>query len=386
MDSAPPLEPKPPVFQRLTSIDVLRGVAALGVLVYHDALRIWPASGPNPTNLWSWVAPVLLFGSAGVHLFFVISGFCIHLRYAKSLAKGDAGLPEFIPFWKRRFRRLYPPYLAAMAVYLLVTWVQGKLVFNGFFWYDLFSHLGMVHNLDTRTVFSMNGVFWTLAIEEQLYLLYFVLIRVRLRFGWPAALLMCAGARAAAFIAFFVVRRVFHIEFPVSESAFSNWLPWALGALSVEAAVGIVKMPPWARDLRVGFAVLFGAFMLGRMDQLFEPLAGVAKRVAWVGMPVLYAVGFWILVNGCVAREPRTSSTSLVWKGLAATGLFSYSLYLIHELPLHYALPLFARVLPQLDLTQQVLLLTPLTIGLAWLFHLAFERPFMPGAALDKAR
>jgi peptidoglycan/LPS O-acetylase OafA/YrhL len=56
-------------------------------------------------------------------------------------------------------------------------------------------HLLMLHNLDPKTCYSINGVFWTLAIEEQLYLAYFLLLFLRRRWGWSLALTMCLLAR-----------------------------------------------------------------------------------------------------------------------------------------------------------------------------------------------
>ena len=61
------------------------------------------------------------FGYIGVFLFFVISGFCIHLQWAKSQAQGQPQSIKFGAFWKRRFRRLYPPYLIALALFLLMA-------------------------------------------------------------------------------------------------------------------------------------------------------------------------------------------------------------------------------------------------------------------------
>ncbi len=53
-----------------------------------------------------------------------------------------------------------------------------------FFVYDVVMHLLMLHNLDPHTCYSINGVFWTLAVEEQLYLAYFLLLFLRNRWGW----------------------------------------------------------------------------------------------------------------------------------------------------------------------------------------------------------
>src|SRR6185503_13142512 len=72
------------VGERLRGIDALRGGAALAVVLYHE---VGAKPYPQSKAIWNWFfAPVwaaLSFGYAGVFLFFVISGFCIHLQWAK---------------------------------------------------------------------------------------------------------------------------------------------------------------------------------------------------------------------------------------------------------------------------------------------------------------
>ena len=137
------------------------------------------------------------FGYVGVFLFFVISGFCIHLQWAKARASGQPHEIRFGAFWKRRFRRLYPAYLIALALYLGLTALSVGIKVTGAFVYDVLMHVFMLHNLDPKTAYSINGVFWTLAIEEQLYLAYFLLLFLRTRWGWGPTLLVC-GAPASA--------------------------------------------------------------------------------------------------------------------------------------------------------------------------------------------
>lgn len=156
-----------------------------------------------PGNLLQWPVKGVVFlsslGYVGVFLFFVISGFCIHLQWAKSRVAGKPSSIRFGPFWKRRIRRLYPPYLIALALFLAMAALSVGLDVTHFFVYDVVMHLLMLHNLDPRTCYSINGVFWTLAIEEQLYLAYFLLLYLRTRWGWIPTLVICGLARVAWF-------------------------------------------------------------------------------------------------------------------------------------------------------------------------------------------
>src|SRR6267378_8534862 len=137
---------------RLASIDALRGMAALGVVLYH---AVGVAGDSVPQNLLRWpvvfIHSLTSFGYVGVFLFFVISGFCIHLQWAKAYAAGRPHEIRFGLFWKRRIRRLYPAYLIALLLYLLMTAFSVGIKLTGGFVYNVVMHLFMLHNLDPKT-------------------------------------------------------------------------------------------------------------------------------------------------------------------------------------------------------------------------------------------
>ncbi|HEV7473441.1 MAG TPA: acyltransferase, partial [Pyrinomonadaceae bacterium] len=242
---------------RLQSIDALRGIAALGVVLYH---AITQSSSALPHNLFRLPVRLLQFvssfGYIGVFLFFVISGFCIHLQWAKSRANRQPAEIKFGTFWRRRIRRLYPPYLIAFALFMIMAALTTGINVTHFFVYDVVMHLLMLHNLDPNTCYSINGVFWTLAVEEQLYLAYFLLLFLRTRWGWGPTLLICAAARVAWYMFSHAVWVTAGIGVPVPEAAASHWFTWALGAVAVEAALGLVKLPGWCRNLWLGAAAI----------------------------------------------------------------------------------------------------------------------------------
>src|ERR1041384_865590 len=99
IQSNPSMTNSPPA--RLRSIDALRGVAALGVVFFHAVEQ-----GRNvvPNNLLEYPVRLVQFASSfgyiGVFLFFVISGFCIHLQWARAKAAGKQPDIRFGAFWK----------------------------------------------------------------------------------------------------------------------------------------------------------------------------------------------------------------------------------------------------------------------------------------------
>ncbi len=366
--------------ERLTSIDALRGIAALAVVLYH---AVGNANAAVPQNLFRW--PVLFlqsissFGYAGVFLFFVISGFCIHLQWARTYAAGGQPEIKFGTFWKRRIRRLYPAYVIALALYLGVTAQALGLKVTGSLIYDVLMHLFMLHNLDPKTAYSINGVFWTLAIEEQLYLAYFLLLILRKRWGWGVTLAACAAARLGWFVLSHAIWAFFRIGVPIPEAAASHWLTWALGAISVEAALGLVKLPRWTRNLWIGFGALIFAAAVSQVFPVTNK-DGLIHRFCWLVLHPAWGLGFFVIVNRGFEAEKkwRAQMTPRLIGYLAAVVVFSYSLYLTHSLTIMESWRFGTSDWP--SLLNAFLVVVPATLAFAWIFFQFCEKPFMSKA------
>ena len=370
---------------RMLTLDAMRGGAALAVVTYH-ALGVAPRTAPSGWEAWlpQVTAYVVHFAFAGIYLFFVISGFCIHLSWAKARARGvQKPVIDFFTFWKRRVRRLYPPYFAALALYLCYLAYKTPVHVTGFYVWDVLLHLFMLHNIDLRTTYTINGAFWTLAIEEQLYLAYFLLLALRIRFGWIRTLLICFSARVVWLILGRALSGWLGIHIPVTEAAATNWFIWALGALSVEAALGLKKLPRWCFRLPAAAVALGCAMALAQLLPLVDQ-TGWVHDVGWLIMHPAWGVGFFILVNYAVAAEQRWRAKSLdaprLIPALASIGLISYSLYLTHSFVLmHWYWFGFTRFH---ILTISLIVMTPLSVAFSWVFFRVFERPFMTSTAV----
>ena len=384
-----------PATGRLRSIDALRGIAALGVVLYHSVSQSQQAV---PQNLLQWPVKLLQllssFGYIGVFLFFVISGFCIHLQWAKSKASSHERPIEFGSFWRRRIRRLYPPYLIAFALFMLMAALTTGINVTHFFVYDVVMHLLMLHNLDPHTCYSINGVFWTLAIEEQLYLAYFLLLFLRKRWGWTITLVICALARPGWFFLSHAIWVWKGLGVPVPEAAAAHWFTWALGAIAVEAAFGIVKLPRWCRSLLLsGVAIVLASVISTVLPNTQKDT--LPHNLAWLLMHPLWGFGFFVLVNRVVSaeyawlvqlRDPG-AMRRLFGKSvgaMATIGVFSYSLYLTHELVIMMSWSFTIRQLP--PMVNALGIVVPATIGFAWLFFRFCEKPYMrKPARLERA-
>ena len=374
---------------RLVSIDALRGVAAIGVVLYH-------------TNATPGVDRSLLLGDAfddtmflgkyGVWLFFVISGFCIHLQWARAQVQPGARPLTFGEFWRKRIRRLYPPYLATLAFYIALRVWQGVLQLDGLSAWQVFLHMFMLQNLDPRAISTMNNVYWTLAVEEQLYLLYFVFLAVRRRWGWGAALAMGAAARVGWFALALVLHRVWSIDIIVSQAAMVQWIIWIFGALSVEAAFGLIRLPAVMKSLPAA-GVLLAAASLSVWAQNYWLGPGLLNDLIWFGAEVIWGAGFFVLVNWAVEQEQRGALLSR-WAGtvkrFAGVGVFSYSLYLTHEIIEWHAWPLAAAWLERTgNLLPHVVVaavLLAVCLAFARAFFEVFEKPFLSRSRVQAAQ
>jgi peptidoglycan/LPS O-acetylase OafA/YrhL len=364
--------------KRLRGIDALRGAAALGIVLYHATDQ---SNRAVPGGLLQYPVRLVQFaiaqGYITVFLFFVISGFCIHLQWAKAKAAGREPEIPFGSFWKRRIRRLYPPYIFALLLFLLMAATTTGINFTHFFFYDLVMHLLMLHNLDSHTAYSINGVFWTLAIEEQLYLAYFLLLFLRVRWGWGVAIAVCLLARLAWMGFSHVLWLKTGFGIPVPEAAASHWFTWAVGAISVEVAFGLVKLRAWSRDLRLAALVIVAASVISAY------LPSINKdtflhNFNWFLIHPLWALGFFIIVNKMVLAEQswvRQVRLPSAVSFCSTLGLFSYSIYLTHELVImqswRWTNPAW------LQLVNVFVVVVPATILFAWAFFWFCEKPFM---------
>jgi len=370
---------------RLMSIDALRGVAALGVVLYHTVAQTQHAVPVNVFKLPVQVIQFLSsFGYVGVFLFFVISGFCIHLRWAKARAAQQFEQIQFGGFWKRRIRRLYPPYLIAFALFLGLAALTTGINVTHLFVYDLVMHLLMLHNLDPQTCYSINGVFWTLAIEEQLYLAYFLLLFLRTRWGWGATLIICGLARISWFLLAHVAWLMAGYNIPVPEAAASHWFTWALGAIAVEAWFGLVQLPKWCRSSRIGCLTL----ALALATSLGLPLIQkdtVLHDLGWLLIHPAWGFAFFVLINRALEAEQSWligRYTPRLIAILASVGVFSYSLYLTHELVIMQSWRFSFTALP--PMVNTLLIVTPATVAFAWLFFQFCEKPYIKKLSMKR--
>ena len=312
---AAPVEPPQPAFGRIPQIDVLRGLAALGVFVFHVSgvlgfsKKVLPPFDLFGRN-WSTIPSVFSLGAVGVSLFFVVSGFCLALQ---PLARGATSV-NLRRYYRDRVARIYPAYFiavvfsAAVTTLLAVPWSGWELVtFLAFF-------QGFVH----LWAFSFNGALWSMATEVQFYLVFPLLLVLLVRAGRHQFLLASVLAVVAARLAFTHAQSAAVVIGGITTSAFlMNNLPGRLLEFVAGMVVANVFVVNRHRLWRWGSLAVLPAVALGLWARAFAPL--------WLVDP-LVGLMFAMVLACAVCRFYFISEASL----LARFGRMSYSFFLLH--------------------------------------------------------
>lgn len=357
---------------RLVGIDVLRGAAALAVVLVHGRgdlwvglSKLWDQFGisANPTAILGYLSAPIRFGGLGVQLFFVLSGYCIHRRAAIALTTEPTFKLDYRQYALRRIWRIYPAYLFA----ILLTFCIDFCVSN---------YMGITHRADrdysgfamlSNTVFlqgfatfmfGSNTPFWTLAIEMQFYLFYPVLLFISRRWGAHR----CLTFAFSVSLTYVIANRLLDIDsfFPHRHHSggptFIAFLfTWTFGAYIADVEAG--RAPLWRSAKYLAIPAMAGAMVLDLVKY---------KDFAEFGYALAFSVLTWWVI------QPERQWVSRTSRVFAWLGIFSYSLYLTHR-------PFF-QLWKGLATDKRSISLLPtfgacgFAIGGAYVFYWAFEK------------
>jgi peptidoglycan/LPS O-acetylase OafA/YrhL len=368
----------------LLFLDGLRGLAAFYVMVGHARWLLWEgyAEGfqKHPTNytalnkLLMYGFSLFKYGHEAVLFFFILSGFVIHLRYARRISEsGLSAKFDWGAFVWRRARRLYPPLLAAIGLALLLDSI-GKA--NGFGIYSqntpypvinssvvthldgvtLLGNLAFVMNTYVP-VFGCNGPLWSLKFEWWFYMVYPLFWLLSRRSIGLATGLMITLFAASYFPSGWPLRLLHDV--------FTAMLFWWLGALLADVSAGRLH---WRWSWVASGAALVGMLALRCSGPLHD-----------LGMGLIFAA---VLAIGFLLQEQKIP---LLWlEKLKPLGDMSYTLYVTHFPILVLASGwLMSRsadgLLPQHF--GWVFGGMAVTTAIAYGLHFVVERPFLSRAA-----
>jgi peptidoglycan/LPS O-acetylase OafA/YrhL len=357
--------------RRDPALDGLRGVAILLVFIFHygGGLRSTHAA----TRVFGYFAET---GWTGVILFFALSGFLI----TGSLWDSREQPHVLRNFYVRRVLRIFPLYYAIVFIALFASVARGTRVGElG----PVFLYAGFMQNLPgcvTSALLPISPLplfhLWSLAVEEQFYIL------------WPALVLLSGARRTALNLSLWIVAlsEVFRIltHLPIIPPQFAATQDPSLfthaGTLALGAALALALRGPhwkmierWALTAFCGGIVLYllaswrsGSFYLSAYPQFTIGLLGVGVASAAI-IPIAMRAG---RLNKILSSVP-----------LRFLGRISYGFYVLHifieplidVLGAHLAHATFGATY-QLD---RFVIAFPLTVLLATLSYYFFELPIL---------
>lgn len=283
-------------------IQILRALAALIVVAHHATIMLWQRDH-LPIGNW-------LNGSAGVDIFFIISGFVMTISSAP-LRRATHPARTFLA---RRIERVVPMYwivtTTKVAVLLLVP-ALGVNALNG--WRHVLASYFFIPSMTPERVFEpVVIVGWTLNFEMAFYVLFASALAVR----WRTLLVL-----APVLLIVPLIPGQYFAHVPVWMQFYRSTLLWEfLFGMVLGQAIHWVRRIPWP----VGLLVALG----GLYPLLFwmAPVFSYWRGLFW-GVPAL------AVVMGAISMEERWGARSPRWA--LELGDASYSIYLIHT----FALP-----------------------------------------------
>jgi peptidoglycan/LPS O-acetylase OafA/YrhL len=379
---------------RFRPIDGFRALAVLWIILMHCMWFQYPFMSAAAFSAFLGGAPRWIIGGAyGVDVFFVISGFLIgYLLMDEFSRRGGIRLPRF---YGRRFLKLMPAYIAAMALYAVTMRVNRHM---------LWTNLIYINNFIAGVNQAMHWT-WSLAIEEQFYFtfpcfLIFVFYKTR-----PSHR---TGLLWAVIILSLLIRAfvIFHerIYLPV---------PWSAGVTDA-------RFLHWAETVYIKPYTRFGCMAIGVLATHFQLTGSAARffqsrpRVAFIG-----AVSSILLMTSIIAAPihvagPRWSDTAslivlslhrtlfgaataflilfslypanrvarlfhvcLSWRPFYSMAQLAYSAYLLHPIILTMMFSAIAPNLGRYPMMVYFVVGPVLSFTGALVLYLLVERPFM---------
>ena len=313
--SAPKQQQESPLIPYRRDLDGLRGLAVLATVGFHAAPQ--------------WLGG----GFAGVDVFFVLSGYLIG---AILLASLSAGTFSFSAFYARRIKRIFPAVVVVLATSLAWGWFGlyadeyrqlAKHVGGAALFVSNFILLGEVGYFDTAAQTKPLLHFWSLAIEEQFYLLWplalFLAARVRINTLWVISLTLVLSFAYSSSVGRSAPNNAFYLPHArVWELALGSLWAWAVQARFFSKALFTRCTPTAARGAREVASGLGGILVLLSFSSGWREAAQqyVAVLVPALGTVLLLAAGPAAWFNR------RLLSNRL----LVGCGLISFPLYLWH--------------------------------------------------------
>jgi peptidoglycan/LPS O-acetylase OafA/YrhL len=355
---------------RFYSIDFLRGVAALCVLIFHTrgiawvGITEWLSKGNSANTLdivLGYSSIPFRYGYWGVPLLFVLSGYCIHQSTINSTQKtGFFSLPYYL---KRRILRIYPVLFFSLILTGILDnlskFISGEFPARDLTWASFFYTLLTLQNF-LPPVYGSNNPLWSVAIEMHLYLIYPIIIYLSLQ-KKPILLFFITILTSATMIYF-------------KEYSFLSYLwTWSCGVILCEHNINISKIIKENKSLLYFLIFICSSLLICCI--IFETHFSTPIRYALLTPSCVAVILFFTnLENKGLLKKNQFIGT------ISFIGIFSYSLYATHE-PFLYFLKSTIIGGHQSTYFFPVIIFSLASIIVSFLFFLLFENPFLSNSS-----
>jgi peptidoglycan/LPS O-acetylase OafA/YrhL len=309
---------------------VIRGLAALSVVVWH--VEGYKAALPPVFNTPGRVAVWTFFGISG----YVIAYGFIRGRYLLRL-------PDLRDFYTNRILRIYPLFVALS----LLAWGTA-LAASGQNPLALSDVPAQFFAVQFNHAYILSGVFWTLGVELQFYLLAPLLVLLLFVKGWMQVVVAAAVYVAMiAGIGYAAARHGWSFD---GRNIVSNLPHFFMGMMACRLA--------WSsRQVRVPAVISLplACGLIGLASWVYHRQPGVFWSV-WGIVLVDAAVCLFILAHARLARLPRPAGVvyaTFAWLGTISYGIYAWHAYLITSVPwlADHLFPVIALSLAAADLS-----------------------------------
>jgi peptidoglycan/LPS O-acetylase OafA/YrhL len=328
----------------IPELDGVRGLACLLVIILHVVIA------PLPLFPGSWFDLVRFrvqpFMSGGVDLFFILSGFLISGALMDS--KGSPGF--FRSFWTRRIARIFPVYYLLIGLSIVARAAHEAqpapalhaLVHLSLpeYWYVIFSQ-NIVMALTGQSGNNILGVTWSLAIEEQFYLVFPFLVFFLSR-RWLVAVAICVVLATPLLRALVVANISWQAGYLITIARMDALMLGVLLAALVRHAPSLAVARTLQRPLNwfaVALIVLQLCDFWGYAGEQWRLALGSNTTVLMlvVGQYPLINLAMAILILNIFTRETGPLRWIFRTRLLTSIGLISYGAYMYHQI-VNYAL------------------------------------------------
>lgn len=366
-----------PATARIPQLDSIRGIAILLVILWHYFI----VPMPNATPILAFIKKILSLSWSGVDLFFVLSGFLI----GSILLENKTSNNYYKVFYIRRACRIFPLYYAVVIIYIVV--VSNDLFWshplNVLFYYDKLPFAGYLTY--TQNFFMLNAstfgpklldVTWSLAFEEQFYLLMPLFIRLAPYNKLPIYLILLIVLAPILRMLGLILDKTGMAAFFLLPLRMDSLLLGVLTAylLRYNTVVQFVKKHFWF--IKTAFLVIVTSLIALSLLSSQNLL-----RTTFQGNVLFFlAVAYILLLLIFLFSENRFLKLISYNKLLRLIGMISYSAYLIHNPMIRichiYLLNQSPKLTNYADIFATSIALL-LTFSLSWISYHFFEKHFV---------